>query len=83
MGSRADTDTARLRRLRRIGHRMGMTILQVRKAEKKKPGGYMLSMDEERRIVLGDQPAPYSATLDEVEAYLDRFAEAEDEDAED
>jgi hypothetical protein len=31
----------------------------------------MLSDDAERRIVLGDKPKPYAATLDEIEAWLE------------
>jgi hypothetical protein len=77
LSSRADTDVARLRRLRRIGHRHGLTILAAKKHEIKKGGGYMLSVEEDRRVVLGDQPSPYSATLEEIEAHLDKLEEQE------
>ncbi|RUT29353.1 hypothetical protein EMQ25_14635 [Arsenicitalea aurantiaca] len=72
MSSRAGTETARLRRLRRFGHRRGYTILAAqRPASKVAGGGYMLSLDATFKPVLGDEPIPYSASLDEVEAYLE------------
>jgi len=71
MSSRAGTETARLRRLRRTAARQGLAILAATKPASKGLGGYMLSDDAERRIVLGDKPKPYAATLDEIEAWLE------------
>ncbi len=73
MSSRAKTEAARLRRLRRIGHRFGLTILTTSKPDPKiVNGGYMLSADENFAVILGNRPKPYSASLDEIEAYLDQ-----------
>ena len=41
------------------------------KPTSKGDGGYMLSNDDERKVVLGGEPRPYTATLDEIEAFLD------------
>jgi len=69
MSSRAGNDSSRLRRLRRLGHRLGLSILADR-------SGYMVTLETSRTVVLGDRPKPYSATLDEVEAYIDGVAAA-------
>lgn len=72
MSSRKDSDSARLRRLKRLGQRQGLTILTTNKPNPRFPnGGYMLSNDETRRPILGDKPVPYCASLDEIEAYFD------------
>lgn len=74
--SRSDTDAARLRRLRRLAARRGLAILAAaRPASKVAGGGYMLSDEATRRVVLGDKPLPYSASLEAIEAQL----EADDE----
>jgi hypothetical protein len=77
MSSRAGTEIARLRRLRRIAARRGLAILAAERPASQGLGGYMLSDDEARKVILGDQPKPYAATLDEVEAWLEA-AEASD-----
>jgi ATP-dependent HslUV protease subunit HslV len=71
MSSRAGTETARLRRLRRAAARQGLAILAAGKPASKGLGGYMLSNDETRKVVLGGEPKPYAATLDEIEAWLE------------
>ena len=71
MSSRAGTEVARLRRLRRVAARQGLAILAATKPSSKGDGGYMLSNDDERKVVLGGEPRPYTATLDEIEAFLD------------
>jgi hypothetical protein len=79
MSSRAGTETARLRRLRRAAARQGLAILAAGKPASKGLGGYMLSDDAERRIILGDKPKPYAATLDEIEAWLEEEGEIGEE----
>jgi len=70
--SRANSDVAILRRLRRLAARKGLAILAAAKPNPKIPdGGYMLSDDESRTVILGDKPMPYSASLEQIEAYLD------------
>ncbi|HTJ57848.1 MAG TPA: hypothetical protein VL418_09840 [Devosiaceae bacterium] len=76
MSSRAGTEVARLRRLRRLAGRRGLALLATERPNPKLPGsGYMLNDDESRRPILGDRPQPYSATLDQIEEYLDRMPE--------
>ena len=76
LSSRAGTDIARLRRLRRLAARRGLAILATDKPPPKTPdGGYMLNDDETRQPILGGKPQPYCASLDEIEDYLDRMAE--------
>lgn len=78
MGSRAGSDSARLRRLRRSARPYGLTILTTVKPPAP-DAGYMLTVEESRKVVLGDKP-PFSATLDAIEAHLDALeAEPEDE----
>ncbi len=74
MSSRAATEVARLRRLRRLAARAGLAILAAAKPSSKGSGGYMLTDDDERKPLLGHQPAPYSATLDDIEAHLETIA---------
>ena len=69
MSSRAGTEAARLRRLKREARLLGLTILSTKKMPPA-GGGYMLSHDETRRVVIGDRPAPFSASLDAIESYL-------------
>jgi len=71
MSSRADTDIARLRRLRRVAQRQNLTILVGTKPNSKQLSGfYMLSDDDTRRPVFGNVPRPFSATMDQIEAFL-------------
>lgn len=77
MSSRAGTEVARLRRLRRTAARQGLAILAATKPSSKGDGGYMLSNDAEHKVVLGGEPRPYAATLDEIEAFLERVDEDE------
>lgn len=81
MSSRAGSESARLRRLRRVGHRHGLTILTTKKPDPRiVDGGYMLSIDETFTVILGNRPLPYSASLDQIEAHLDGLEAAEDQD---
>lgn len=76
MSSRAHTEAARLRRLRRLAARHGLAILAAAKPNSAQPdGGYMLSDDATRRPILGDRPQPYGASLDAIEAHLEALAE--------
>jgi hypothetical protein len=71
MSSRRGSDAARLRRLKRLAGRHGVAILVATKPSSKTGGGYMISNDETHRVLLGDKPAPYALTLDEVETWLE------------
>lgn len=82
MSSRANTDAARERRLKRIAARKGLTIMLVQKPTPKtrQHGGYMVRETESFKVVFGNHSYDYSADLDEVEAFLTEDGSADDED---
>ncbi len=61
------------RRVRRVCTRLGLHLMICQKPDKLvlAHGGYMLRDGATMKIVFGDKNYPFSATLDEVEAYLD------------
>ncbi len=61
------------RRVRRVCTRLGLHLMICQKPDKLvlAHGGYMLRDGATMKIVFGDKGYPFSATLDEVEAYLD------------
>jgi len=63
------------RRVRRIAVRHGLHILKPQKPDPRMAGrgGYMLRDVETAKIVLGDQPHPFAAGLEEIEAYLEKL----------
>lgn len=77
--SRKEFDASRMRRMKRVAARYGLTILT---AEKLKvlghAGGHALREDETFKIVYGDVPKPYSASLDDIESYLERLEAGEE-----
>ncbi|MFD1252001.1 MULTISPECIES: hypothetical protein [Devosia] len=77
--SRKEFDASRMRRIKRAAARYGLTVLT---SEKMKvlghPGGHAIRHDESFKIVFGDSPKPFSATLDEVEAYVDALEAGEE-----
>jgi hypothetical protein len=77
--SRKEFDASRMRRMKRVAARYGLTIMT---AEKLKvlghPGGHQVREDESYRIVFGDMPKPFSATLDEIEDYLEKLEAGEE-----
>jgi hypothetical protein len=77
--SRKEFDASRMRRLRRVAGRHGLTILTSDKMKALgQPGGHAIREDESFKVVFGDVPKPFSASLDEVEAYLDKLDGAEE-----
>lgn len=76
--SRKEFDASRMRRMKRIAARHGLTILT---AEKLKvlgtKGGHALREDESYKVIYGNVPQPFSASLDEIESYLDRLEAGE------
>jgi hypothetical protein len=78
MSSRAHTRTAVERRLRRLAQRRGWSLLiaQKRNAKIDAHGGYMLRDDETMKIVFGDRSYDFSASIEDIEAFL----EADDDD---
>jgi len=77
--SRKEFDASRLRRMKRLAARYGLTILTSDKIKALgQPGGHALRDDESFRVIYGHEPKPFSASLDDVEAYLDRLAAGEE-----
>jgi hypothetical protein len=55
--------------------RHGLHILKPQKPDPRvaRHGGYMLRDVETAKIVFGDQPYPFAADLEEIEAYLEKL----------
>lgn len=74
--SRKEFDASRMRRMKRVAARHGLTILTSEKIKVLgQPGGHAVRDDESFKIVFGDQPKPFSASLDDIEAWLERLEE--------
>mgnify|MGYP000412786800 FL=1 len=70
--SRKELDNSRMRRMKRAAARRGLTILTSEKVKVLgQPGGHAVRDDESFKIVYGDVPKPFSATLDDIEAWLE------------
>jgi hypothetical protein len=68
-----------MRRLKRLAGRYGLTILTAEKLTAKQgKGGHALRDDESFKVIFGHSPLPFTATLDDIEAYLDKL-EADEE----
>lgn len=77
--SRRDFDASRMRRMRRLAGRHGLTILTAEKLTAKMgKGGHAIREDESFKVIFGDNPLPFTATLDDVEAYLEKMYGDED-----
>ncbi|SFV31471.1 hypothetical protein SAMN05216456_1351 [Devosia crocina] len=77
--SRKEFDASRMRRMKRLAARYGLTILTSEKIKTLgQPGGHALRHDETFAIVYGDVPKPFSATIDDIEAYLDKLEAGEE-----
>lgn len=72
MGNRNDVKSVE-RRVRRLGRRYGVSLMKCEKPFGKvaQHGGYMLRDDDTRKIVFGDTGYEFSATLEEVETFLE------------
>ncbi|WDR04557.1 hypothetical protein PSQ90_09440 [Devosia rhodophyticola] len=70
--SRANSDAARMRRLKRIATRKGVTIMTILKStpRTRAHGGYMVRDAQSKAILLGNADYEFSASLDEVDDYL-------------
>lgn len=71
-----------MRRMRRVAGRYGLTILTAEKLTAKTgKGGHALRDDESFKVIYGDKPLPFTATLDDIEAYLDKLESESGEEA--
>ena len=71
------------RRVKRVAARYGVTLVKCPKPFGKvlEHGGYMLRVDETRKIVFGNDGYEFSATLEEVEEFLDAQPKYRDDEA--
>ncbi|WEJ60367.1 hypothetical protein [Devosia sp. FJ2-5-3] len=77
--SRKEFDASRIRRAKRIAARYGLTILTAEKIKVLgQPGGHALRDDKSFKIILGDEPKPFSATLEDIEAYIEKLEAGEE-----
>jgi len=77
--SRKEFEASRMRRLKRIAGRYGLTILTAEKLTAKMgKGGHAIREDESHKVIFGDSPLPFSATFEQIEAYVEKL-EAEEE----
>lgn len=68
-----ESSNSQERRVKRLGYRYGVLLMKCAKPFGKvlQHGGYMLKDEETRKIVFGNNGYEYSATLDEVEEFLE------------
>ncbi len=73
MGQGKHAIASQERRVKRLGYRYGVLLVKCARPFGKvaRHGGYMLRDEETRKIVFGNDGYEYSATLDEVEAFLE------------
>ena len=77
--SRKEFDASRMRRMKRTAGRHGLTILTSEKMKVLgQPGGHALRDDKTFAIVYGDIPKPFSASLDDIETYLEKLEAGEE-----
>ena len=72
MSSEKVREKVRENRLRRMARRQGLSLLKSRRRDPLAIdyGGYMLVDSTSNSVVMGGDPFPHSATVDEVEAWL-------------
>ncbi|MBF0678137.1 MAG: hypothetical protein IR164_04265 [Devosia sp.] len=77
--SRKEFDASRMRRAKRILVRYGLTVLTAEKMKVHgQPGGHALRDDKSYKIILGGEPKPFSATLEDIEAYIEKLEAGEE-----
>ena len=77
--SRKEFDASRMRRMRRIAGRHGLTILTAEKLTAKQgKGGRAIRDDATFKVIFGHSPLPFTATLEDVEAYIDKLEAGEE-----
>lgn len=68
-----------MRRMKRLAARFKLTILTSEKLKTLgQPGGHAVRDDATFKIVYGDVPKPFSASLDDIEIYLEKLAAGEE-----
>ncbi|MCS6759411.1 MAG: hypothetical protein MO852_10860 [Candidatus Devosia euplotis] len=74
--SHKEFEASRMRRLKRIAGRHGLTTLTAEKLTAK--GGHAIREDESHKVIFGDSPMLFSATFEQIEAYVEKL-EADEE----
>jgi tRNA nucleotidyltransferase/poly(A) polymerase len=69
--SRKEFDASRMRRIKRFAARYGLTILTDEKMKVLGTTGGHAIRDESFKIIYGNEPKPFSASLDDIEAWLE------------
>lgn len=71
--SQRNSEASRLRRAKRLAIRLGLHVMICQKPDKRvlAHGGYMLRDGATMKIVFGDAEYLFSASLDDVEAWLE------------
>jgi hypothetical protein len=77
--SRKEFDASRMRRMKRLAGRHGLTILTSEKMKVLgQPGGHAVRDEKSFAIVFGDVPKPFSASLDQIEEFLEKIGAGEE-----
>ncbi|MGK2229737.1 hypothetical protein, partial [Devosia sp.] len=77
--SRKEFEASKMRRLKRIAGRHGLTILTAEKLTAKMgKGGHAIREDESFKIIFGDKPLPFSATFEQIEHYVEELEAGEE-----
>lgn len=70
--SRKEFDASRMRRLKRLAARYGLTILTDEKMKVLgHAGGHAVRDDESFKVIYGNEPKPFSASLEDIESWLE------------
>lgn len=77
MSSRKDAIPSIERRVKRLCARYGLHLMKAQKPDKRvlAHGGYMLRDGDTMKILYGDKEYLFSASLEEIEAWLDENTE--------
>lgn len=75
--SRKEFDVSRMRRMKRLAARHGLTILTAEKLKVLGTEGGHAIRDADYKVIYGDVPKPFSASLEDIEAYLDKLEAGE------
>ncbi|MET3925440.1 hypothetical protein [Devosia sp. 2618] len=76
--SRKEFDASRMRRMKRIAARHNLTILTAEKIKVQGGKGGHALRDADFKVIYGNVPQPFSATIDEIESYLDKLEAGEE-----
>jgi hypothetical protein len=76
--SRKEFDASRMRRMKRITARHGLTILTDEKMKVLGTAGGHQVRDADYKIIYGNVPKPFSASLEDIESWLEKLEAGEE-----